>query len=57
MIKLRYYTYGDFKRVIKFSDKDFTSMLLIKGLIFSHTNERGDWYKDTGLGVYLKIGD
>jgi len=53
MVKLRYYIYGEYKKTIRLSDKDFTAMLLNKSLEFSHSNCRGDWYKDSGLGSYL----
>lgn len=54
MIKLKYYIYGDYIKEIRLSDKDFTIMLLTKSLEYSHTNKIGTWYKDCGLGVYLK---
>ena len=55
MVKLKYYTYGQYKRIMKLSDKDFTSMLLNGSLIYSHQNNSGIWYRDCGLGVYLKV--
>lgn len=55
MIKFKYFVWGAYSKTIKLSDKDFTAMLLNKSLEFSHTNKSGDWYKDCGLGVYLKV--
>lgn len=54
MIKFRYYSWGQYKKVINFSDKDFTVMLLSGSLTFSHQNKDGIWYKDCGMGMYLK---
>jgi len=55
MIKIKYYSWGEYKRVMRLSDKDFTSMLLNGSLIYSHQNKDGVWYHDCGRGVYLKI--
>lgn len=55
MVKTKYYSQGGYKRIIKFSDNDFTQALLTSSLVYSHTNKNGDWYKDCGCGVYLKV--
>ena len=55
MVKLRYYIYGEYKKTLRLSDKKFTTILLNKSLEFSHSNCRGDWYKDSGLGSYLRV--
>jgi len=55
MVELKYYTYGQYVKKIKVSDKAFTVMLLNKSLEFSHQNKEGKWYRDDGCGVYLMM--